>query len=231
MADFRNRVVLITGASGGLGHAVTAEFLDAGATVVGTGRTAPVLAKANARFHGIAADLSTGSGANLAVEQATAKAGRIDALVHLVGGFAGGKPVAETDDATWNDMMAINLHTAFYTARAALPHLIAANHGRIVAVGSRTGANPTATLSAYGVAKAGLIALIRTIALEVKDLGVTANVVLPSVIDTPASRRSDPGADYSRWVTPESIARLLVWLASEEAADINGAVIPIYGRA
>lgn len=231
MSDLTNRVVLITGASGGLGGTVTTAFLDAGAMVVGTGRSAPVLATPNARFHGIAADLSTREGASAAIEQTVGKAGRINALMHLAGEFAGGKPVAETDDATWNDMLNVNLHAAFYTTRAVLPQMIAAGRGRIVAIGSRTGVEPVATLSAYGVAKAGLIALVRTIALEVKDSGVTANVVLPSVIDTPANRAANPGAEYSKWVSPQSIARLLVWLASDQAGDINGAVIPIYGRA
>jgi NAD(P)-dependent dehydrogenase (short-subunit alcohol dehydrogenase family) len=231
MSDLTNRVVLLTGASGGLGGAVTTAFLEAGATVVGTGRSAPVIATPNARFHGIAADLSTGEGASTAIERAIGKTGRIDALMHLVGGFSGGKPVAETDDATWNDMLNVNLHAAFHTARAVLPHMIAAGRGRIVAIGSRTGVEPVAALSAYGVAKAGLIALVRTIALEVKNAGVTANVVLPSVIDTPANRAANPGADYSNWVSPQSIARLLVWLTSDEAGDMNGAVIPIYGRA
>ncbi len=108
--------------------------------------------------------------------------------------------------------------------------MLAAGRGRILAVGSRTGVEPVATLSAYGASKAALIALVRTIAAEVRDSGATANVVLPSVIDTPANRASNPGADFSRWVQPDSIAALLLWLASDAAANINGAAIPIYGR-
>jgi NAD(P)-dependent dehydrogenase (short-subunit alcohol dehydrogenase family) len=127
-------------------------------------------------------------------------------------------------------MVDLNLNAAFYSVRAALAPMIEAGYGRIVAIGSKTAVEPVATLAAYGASKAALVALIRTVALEVKRSGVTANVVLPTVIDTPANRAADPKADFSRWVKPESIARLLLWLASEEAADVNGSVVPIYGR-
>jgi NAD(P)-dependent dehydrogenase (short-subunit alcohol dehydrogenase family) len=231
MGELDDRVVLITGVTGGLGGAVARAFLDAGAAVAGVSRTEAPVAFAGPRYFPLAADLSTPDGAASAVRRAVEAAGRIDALVHLVGGFAGGQPVAQTTDGAWRSMLDLNLNAAFYTMRAVLPHLLAAGRGRIVAVGSRTGVEPAAGLSAYGASKAALIALVRTIAAEVRDTGITANVVLPSVIDTPANRAASPGADASKWVKPESIARLLVWLASGAAAEINGAVIPIYGRA
>jgi NAD(P)-dependent dehydrogenase (short-subunit alcohol dehydrogenase family) len=165
-----------------------------------------------------------------AVQAVRSRFGRLDVLLHLAGGFEGGTPVAQTDDGVWNRMFDLNLNAAFYTARAVLPSMLEAKYGRIVAIGSKTAVEPVATLAAYGASKAALVALIRTIALEVKRSGVTANVVLPSVIDTPANRAADPGADFSRWVKPESIARLLLWFASDAAADVNGAVVPIYGR-
>ncbi|HSW50176.1 MAG TPA: SDR family NAD(P)-dependent oxidoreductase [Bryobacteraceae bacterium] len=230
MESLTEQVTLITGVTGGLGRAVAKAFLEAGATVVGV---SPDMAAPgeNARFLPLAADVSTPGGAAQAMQGALARTGRVDALIHLVGGFAGGQNVAETSDETWLHMLDLNLNTAFYAARAVLPHMLAARRGRIVAVGSRAGVEPAAGLSAYGVSKAALIALVRTIAAEVRDSGVTANVVLPSVIDTPANRSASPGADASKWVKPESIAALLVWLASGAAADVNGAVIPIYGRA
>jgi NAD(P)-dependent dehydrogenase (short-subunit alcohol dehydrogenase family) len=212
-----NRVILITGASGGLGTAVARAFTGAGANVVAVSRSA--------------ADLTSPGDAARAVAEAKARFGRIDALVHLVGGFDGGKPVAETADAVWTRMFDLNVNAAFYTLRAVLPVMLEAGRGRIVAVGSRTAVEPAATLSAYGASKAALVALVRTVALEVRGSGITANVVLPSVIDTPANRAADPKADASKWVKPESIAALLLWLASDAAADVNGAVIPIYGRA
>jgi NAD(P)-dependent dehydrogenase (short-subunit alcohol dehydrogenase family) len=231
MSEFSNRVILITGATGGLGDPVTKMFLDAGAMVAGVWSTSKPLDLQASRFMGVQADLTTAAGARSAVEQVLKEAKRIDGLLHLLGGFAGGKPVAETDDETWDRMMRLNLNAAFYTMRAVLPHMLKARQGRIVAIGSRTGVEPVAALSAYGASKAGLIALVRTIAAEVKDAGITANVVLPSVIDTPANRQAFPNADFSKWVKPEAIANLLLWLASDAAADVNGAVIPIYGRA
>jgi NAD(P)-dependent dehydrogenase (short-subunit alcohol dehydrogenase family) len=229
MLEFTDRVILVTGASGGLGSAVTRAFLDAGATVAGVFRSgAPPVT--HERFLSIHADLSVAEDAAAAVERARSQAGRLDALIHLVGGFAGGQPVAATDDATWKRMLDMNLNSAFYAMRAALPVLLAAGRGRIVAVGSKTAVEPVAKLSAYGVSKAALVALVRTVALELKGAGITANAVLPSVIDTPANRAADPAADFSKWVAPESIASLILWLASDAAADVNGAVIPIYGR-
>jgi NAD(P)-dependent dehydrogenase (short-subunit alcohol dehydrogenase family) len=220
MGEFTGRVVLIAGASGGLGTVVAQAFREAGATVAAVSRSSSE----------ISADLTRPDEAARAVEAARARFGRLDVLLHLAGGFEGGTPVAQTADGVWNRMFDLNLNSAFYTARAALPAMIEAGYGRIVAIGSKTAVEPVATLAAYGASKAALVALIRTIALEVKRSGVTANVVLPSVIDTSANRAADPAADFSRWVKPASIARLLLWLASEPAADVNGAVIPIYGR-
>lgn len=179
------------------------------------------------RLRWIAADLT------LAAEcvRVAAEAGPVDVLVHLMGGFAGGKPVQATDDETWDRMMNLNLRSAFYMIRAVLPGMIERKRGRILAAGSRTGVQPAATLSAYGASKAALISLIQTVALENKENGITANVILPSVIDTPANRAAMSSMDHSKWVRPESIARLLVWLASDDASDVNGAAIPIYGQA
>jgi NAD(P)-dependent dehydrogenase (short-subunit alcohol dehydrogenase family) len=155
----------------------------------------------------------------------------VDALVHLVGGFGGGQPVAETPDEIWDKMLDLNLRSAYSMFRAVLPGMVKAGKGRIVAVSSRAAEQPMANFAPYSVSKAALVTLVKTVALEVKNSGVTANVILPSVIDTPANRAAMPGADASKWVTPESIAGLLVWLTSEAARDVNGTVIPIYGRA
>jgi NAD(P)-dependent dehydrogenase (short-subunit alcohol dehydrogenase family) len=181
-------------------------------------------------FVAVSADLTTADGARRAVEETLRQARGLDALVHAMGGFAGGQPVEATDDAAWESMIAVNLRSAFLMARAVLPHMIQARYGRIVAVGSRTGVQPAAGLSAYGVSKAGLNALVQTIALETREQGITANAVLPSTIDTPANRKAMPGADFSRWVTPGKIAQQILWLCSEAASDTSGALIPIYGR-
>ena len=225
-----DRVVIVTGAAGGLGRGVVPEILRQGA------RVWAVLAPSEEnpfRAAGIAAvpaNLVERAGAESAAGTVMEAEGRIDALIHLAGGFAGGRPAAETDDETWRHMLSLNLNTAVNIIRATLPHMLAARHGRILAIGTRTAVEPVAGLSAYNASKAALVALIRTLALEVKNAGVTANILLPSVIDTPANRASNPGADYSKWVKPESIASLLAFLASGAAADISGAVIPVYGR-
>jgi NAD(P)-dependent dehydrogenase (short-subunit alcohol dehydrogenase family) len=227
MKALKNKIAMITGATGGLGETVTTAFQDAGATVAAVARTI----KPNVGDLTVAADLSVPEEAQRAAEEILQRVGRIDVLAHLVGGFSGGRPVPETDYTTWRQMISLNLDTAFNVMRVVLPHMLGRQTGRIIAIGSRTGVEPVAGLSAYGVSKAGLIAFIRTLAAEVKDSGITANIVLPSVIDTPANRVANPSADFSRWVKPSAIAEVLVWLASDNAAAINGAVIPVYGRA
>jgi NAD(P)-dependent dehydrogenase (short-subunit alcohol dehydrogenase family) len=219
--------ILITGANGGLGNAVVEAFLGSGATVYGADRAWKNQPHSNPRFHPVEANLLLPSECDRVVKSASP----VDALVHLVGGFGGGQPVAETPDETWDQMLSLNLRSAYSIFRAVLPAMVKAGRGRIVAVGSRAALEPMANFAAYSVSKAALVALVRTVALEVKDSGVTANVILPSVIDTSANRAAMPSADPSKWVKPESIAGLLVWLASEAARDINGAAIPIYGRA
>ena len=218
--------VLITGANGGLGTAVCQAFLATGATVMGVARAW----KEPAPFLTISADVSTGEGCAEMAKRAL-EHGPLDALVHLVGGFAGGSPVSETSDQVWDGMMNVNLRTAFCAMRAVLPSMIAAGRGRIVAVGSRAAVEASPDFAAYAVSKAALVALVKNVAAEGKASGVTANVVLPSIIDTRQNRATMPQADVSRWVAPESIAQAIVWLTSDAAADTSGAVIPIYGRA
>jgi NAD(P)-dependent dehydrogenase (short-subunit alcohol dehydrogenase family) len=218
--------IVITGAAGGLGTAVCKKFADSGATVIAVDRSW----RERKSYVTIDADLNTADGCRAMIQKAC-EHGPVDALVHLVGGFRGGSPVAETTDEDWDAMMNINVRVAFLAIRAALEPMLKSKRGRIVAIGSRAAIEASPNFAAYAVSKAAVVALIRNVAAEVKDSGITANVVLPSTIDTGANRKSMPKADFSRWVAPESIAELLVWLCSDEAADVNGAVIPIYGRA
>lgn len=207
------RTILITGASGALGSAVVEAFGQQGDHVV---------TASHPEY-----DLSQPADA----ARAAAAAGQpLGALIHLVGTFAGGQSVAETSDATWRMLMSVNLDAAFYTARAALPALLAAPGARIIMIGARNALLPVANLSAYNVSKAGVVALVQTLAHEIGPRGATANAVLPSTIDTAANRHAMPKADFSRWVAPSAIANLIVWLASPQAQDVNGAAIPIYGR-
>jgi len=224
-----NQVVLITGAAGGLGTFVTAAFLEAGAQVVGTGRQIDGKSFTHPRFEAIPADLTRPHNAIHLVADALDKFGKIDVLVHTAGGFAGGSPIHETGDATWESMLDLNLRAGVNILRAVLPAMRKQERGRIVAIASRAGVEPSANISAYGASKAALVSLMKTAALENRKLGITANVILPGTIDTEANRRSDPQADRSKWVSPQKLAALALFLASDEAAEITGAAIPVYG--
>jgi NAD(P)-dependent dehydrogenase (short-subunit alcohol dehydrogenase family) len=223
------KVVVITGANGGLGTSVTNAFLEEGARVIGVSRSITASEFPNPRFSAIAGALSTGPDAIAVVDAVMQQAGRIDGLIHLVGGFAGGKSVAETDDATFDRMLDMNLRSAFYLFRAVLPRMRSQGSGRIVAIGSKAAVEPAPMAGAYAASKAALVSLVRTMAREEAAHGITANVVLPGTMDTPANRAAMPAADPSKWVQPAQVASLLVHLLSGRASQINGAVIPIYG--
>lgn len=224
-----NRIVLITGAHGGLGSVITEGFLAAGASVVGVGRSIQPSAFAHAKFTAMPADVTRGDSTRDLVDAVIARFERIDVLVHVMGGFAGGELIDNTDDATWDKMMNLNLRSAFNIARAVLPHMRKRKQGRVIAIGARSAVEPKAYLSAYCASKAALVSLIRTVALEGREDGITANVILPGTMDTPANRADSPEADYSKWVPPAKVASLALWLASEEASQVSGAVIPVYG--
>lgn len=215
------RVVVVTGATGGLGKAVVEAFEQQGDTVAAVSRSAPEYP----------ADLTRPEEAERVIGRILERFGRIDVLVHAMGGFAGGAPVGETPLEVWTRMWMINFQSAAYVFRCVVPPMAAAGRGRLIAVGSRAGVQPAAGAGAYNASKAALHTLVETIAHEVKDAGLTANVVLPSTIDTEANRAWGSAGEAARWVQPSSIAATIVWLASEAARDINGALIPVYGRA
>lgn len=218
------KVVLIAGGTGALGQTVTPMFSQAGATVLLLSSAAPPaqpLVPLTLR-----ADVTDEDSVRRAVAQAIEQAGRIDCLVNMVGGFSPGR-VAETETKLWQKMLSLNLTAAFLLSKTVTPHMLKRGSGRILHIAARAALEPFPGAAAYVVAKSGLVALIRVLALELAGSGVTANGVLPTTIDTPANRKSMPDADPSKWVRPESIARLLLFLASEEAGQINGALIPV----
>jgi len=225
----KGKVVLVTGADGGLGTYVTQAFLDASATVVGTSRKIRTSDFESANFTALAAEISTSAGAKSLVDRVVERFGKLDVVAHTVGGFAGGQSIADTDDATFQRMFDLNLNCVFYILRAAVP-LLRKTSGRVIAIGSRAALEPGAGVGAYSASKAAMVSLIRTVAVENKDAGLTANVILPGTMDTPANRKAIPNADISKWVQPASVAKLVVWLAGEAGKDVNGAVIPVYGK-
>lgn len=223
-------VVLITGANGGLGTYVTRAFLQAGATVAGSSRNIKEGLFKHPAFTAVPADIGTQRGARELVEQVLARFGQLKVLVHTVGGFAGGRSVIDTDDAMMQQMMDLNFNALFYLLRAAVPLLRSSGDGRLIAIGSRAAVDPGPGVGAYSASKAAMVSLMRTVAMENKDADLRANVILPGTIDTPANREAMPQADFSKWVQPTSIASLTVWLAADAGKDVNGTVIPVYGK-
>jgi NAD(P)-dependent dehydrogenase (short-subunit alcohol dehydrogenase family) len=211
------RVVLVTGATGDLGVAVVRELAAAEATIVATARDPT-------RVEALRIEVG------LPGERYIARFGSLDILVAATGGWRGGKPIAETDVATLNWLLQINLFTVFNACRAVLPHMLARGWGRIITVGARSAQTGQARSGAYAASKAALVALTQSIAAETRQAGITANTLLPSTIDTSANRAAMPDADYSRWVKPEQIAATIRFLCSDGASAISGTAIPIYGR-
>lgn len=226
----QDQLIIITGANGGLGSAVTNAFLDEGARVAGVSPHIAAQDFPNERFSAFPATISNGDNARLLVDSVLAKFQRIDGLVHLVGGFAGGQSVAETDDATFDRMIDLNLRSAFLMVRAVLPQMQKQGRGRILAIGSKAAVEPAAMAGVYAASKAALVSLIRTVAREHAGRNITANILLPGTMDTPANRKADPKAEFSKWVDPKQVAQLLVHLASDQASQISGAVIPVLGN-
>ena len=223
------KIVLVTGANGGLGTFVTRAFLEAGATVIGTSLKIQQDAVANPNFTALPSDISKVDDAKHLVEKIGRKFGRLNVLAHTVGGFAGGQTVAETDDETFQRMLDMNLIATFHILRAAIPLLVRNADSRIIAIGSRQALEPGENVGAYSASKAAMVSLIQTVALENKTVGLKANVILPGTMDTAANRQAMPKADFSKWVQPSSVASLMVWLAGDGGRDVNGAVIPVYG--
>ena len=218
------KVVLIAEGSGALGQTGVPAFSKAGAQVITVDRNPPSI-QVGGRV-AMKADVTDEADIRRLVDEVIQTADRIDTLINLVGGFSIGR-VVETDASLWQRMLTMNLTAAFLLSKAVLPHMLERRTGRIVHVAARAALEPFPGAAAYIVSKSGLVALIRTLSLELTGSGVTVNGVLSATIDTPANRNSMPDADPSKWARPESIAQTLIFLASDEASQINGALIPV----
>jgi NAD(P)-dependent dehydrogenase (short-subunit alcohol dehydrogenase family) len=226
------KVVLITGATGGLGPAVAHAIAARGARLALVGRdegSVCELARQFAEARGFGADVTDEAGVADLMLRVRERVGEPDALVHLVGGYAGGKAAHLTEVSTWEAMLSLNLRSAFLVSRAVLPGMLERGRGKIVTIGSRAAYESGARMAAYAVSKAALIKLTEALAAEVGERGIQVNAIAPSVIDTPANRRSMPKADPATWVKPEEVARAVVFLLENDA--IAGDVLKIYGRA
>ncbi|MEV4756162.1 SDR family NAD(P)-dependent oxidoreductase [Micromonospora sp. NPDC049559] len=232
-----DRSVLITGSTGGLGGAVTAAFLGAGWRVVvpvrpGATGVRPERGPAAADPVRVTADLTDPDSVAEAVAVAAGEAAApLRAVVNLVGGYAAGALVHETPVAEFERLLRLNLRPTYLVTQQALPHLTAAGGGSVVCVSSRAAVAPFAGASGYVTAKAAVLAFANAVAVEYRPSGIRCNTILPSVIDTPTNRRAQPDADHSRWVSPEEVAKVILFLAGDESAPTSGAAIPVYGRA
>ncbi len=233
---FEGRVALVAGGTGGLGRAVSLAFLAAGATVVATYRKQEELdvlrsaAGANAaRVSGHAVDVTDEAAVRQLVAGIVAEHGRLDALVNAVGGYAGGVKLWEADTKVFDQMLALNLRSGYALARAAVPAMLKEGRGAIVNIAAKAAFDHPAGAAAYAASKAAAVAMLDSLAAEVKGTGLRVNSILPSIIDTEPNRKAMPGADFAKWPKPEEIARVILFLCSEDGRVVHGAAVPVYG--
>jgi NAD(P)-dependent dehydrogenase (short-subunit alcohol dehydrogenase family) len=221
-------VIVLTGALGALGRSVAEMALARGARVAGIDHAQAQIPAAEDRIELGGVDLSDAAQAKTAIDAVAAHFGRLDALINIAGGFTF-EAIADGDDAAWQRMYAQNVLTTLHASRAAIPHLARSNAGRIVNVGAMGALQAGAGMGAYAAAKAGVHRLTEALAAEWKGK-ITVNAVLPSTIDTPANRASMPKAEFDKWVTPQELSEVILFLASDAASGVTGALIPVAGR-
>lgn len=224
MSDHSKKVVVITGAAGSLGRAATAHFADAGATLALLD-----VAAIDGPHYARQCDLTDPDACREAVAAIVENVGPIDVLANIAGGFAMGEAVHETTAKTWQHMMDLNAHTVLNMARAVVPGMLERGAGRIVNVGAPPGQHGVAQLGAYSASKGVVIRLTEAMAGELRERGINVNCVLPTIIDTPANREAMPDADFDKWVKPAALAKVIGFLASDDAAPIHGAALPVSG--
>ena len=222
------KIVVVTGASGALGKVVVSSALAKGARVAGIDHAASTMRPTSERIEFGVVDLTDAAEARKAIDAAASHFGKLDALINIAGGFAF-ETTAEGDPKTWQRMYALNVLTALNASRSAIPHLTASGAGHIVNVGAMGALQAGAGMGAYAASKAGVHRLTEALAAEWKGK-ITVNAVLPSTIDTAANRASMPDADFAKWVRPEELADVILFLASDAASAVTGALLPVNGR-
>jgi NAD(P)-dependent dehydrogenase (short-subunit alcohol dehydrogenase family) len=223
--SFEKKTVMVTGAAGNLGRAVAQTFSGLGANLV----LLDVKSAGDTTGLFITTDLLDQKSVDAAAAKAIERFGRIDVLANIAGGFRMGTPVHETSDADWNFLGDLNARTVLNTARAVVPRMLAAGGGKIVNVGAFSAQKGVAQMAAYVASKSAVIRLTEAMAAELRDKGINVNCVLPTVIDTPENRAAMPKADPRRWVAPADLARVVAFLASDDARAIHGAALPVTG--
>jgi NAD(P)-dependent dehydrogenase (short-subunit alcohol dehydrogenase family) len=230
-------VVLVAGGTGGLGRAVSLAFLNEGAGVVVTYVNEQEFTDLKTAAHGNAprlvghkVDVTDEAAVQQLIERILADHGRLDVMVNTVGGYAGGMKLWEADTKILDHMLALNLRSGFVLSRAAARNMLPRRKGSIVNVVAKAAIDHAPGLGAYAASKAAALAMMDSLAADLQGTGVRANSILPSIIDTPANRSAMPSADFATWPKPEDIARVIVFLASDNAKVIHGAAIPVYGN-
>jgi NAD(P)-dependent dehydrogenase (short-subunit alcohol dehydrogenase family) len=231
---FAGQVVLVAGGTGGLGRAVSEEFLREGATVVVTYVHQPEFDALRSdaggdasKLDGRAIDVTDDRAVQQLIADISAKYGRLDAAVNCVGGYAAGWKLWEMDPKVLDHMLALNLRSGYVLARSVVPAMLKQGRGAIVNVAAKAATDHAASSAAYAASKSAAVALIDSLAADLKGTGVRANSILPSIIDTEANRRAMPKADYSKWPKPRDLARVILFLCSDDAKVIHGASIPV----
>jgi NAD(P)-dependent dehydrogenase (short-subunit alcohol dehydrogenase family) len=222
------KIVVVTGASGALGKIVVASALAKGARIACIDHAASKISATRERIGFGGVDLADSAQAKNAIDAAASHFGRLDALINIAGGFAF-ETISEGDPKTWQRMYALNVLTALNASRSAIPHLAATGAGRIVNIGAMGALGAGSGMGAYAASKAGVHRLTEALAAEWKGK-ITVNAVLPSIIDTAANRASMPDADFTKWVRPEELAEVILFLASDAASAVTGALLPVNGR-
>ena len=237
MSDFSDRVVVITGTTGNLGTAVARKFMVSGAKMGFLERSPdkfieifPETVNALNQYLVQQVDVTNPDSMEEAANELLRKFGHIDILVNTVGGYRAGAPLHQTPLDTLDFMLNLNARSVFVSCQAFIPSMIENNYGKIVNVSARPGLIGVRNAAAYSASKSAVIRLTESMSSELKHKGINVNCVLPGTIDTPQNRQTSPDADFNRWVSPESIADVILFLASDVASAIHGAAIPVFGR-
>lgn len=237
MINFAGKVVVVAGGTGGLGNAVSHAFLEEDAKVVVTYHKEEEFAALKqaagakaAALEGFVVDVTDEAATSEFIGGVLSRYGTVDALVNTVGGYAGGVKLWELDTKVFDTMLSLNLHSGYALARAVLPAMLRQKGGSIVNVAAKAAFDHGAGASAYAASKAAAVAMMDSLAADVKGMGIRVNSILPSIIDTATNRRAMPNADFASWPKPEEIAQVILFLCSNKASVVHGAAIPVYGN-
>jgi NAD(P)-dependent dehydrogenase (short-subunit alcohol dehydrogenase family) len=233
---FAGKIVLVAGGTGGLGRAVSLAFLEEGAKVAVTyrdekefGALKSAAGSTGSLLKGYPVDVTDENETKQLISKIVAEHSRLDAMINTVGGYAGGTKLWESETKIFDQMLALNFRSGLVLSRAVIPSMLQQKGGAIVNVASKAAVDPAGGLAAYAASKAAAVAMIDSLAEDLKGTGVRVNTILPSIIDTETNRKAMPKEDFSKWPKPEDIARVILFLCSDDAKVIHGAAVPVYG--